>query len=381
MTSANKTPAVDFKFEIAVIPVSDVDRAKDFYAKLGWRLDADFAGPDDYRVIQFTPPGSPASVIFGKNVTAAAPGSAQGLYLVVSDIEAARKNLLDRGVKVSDVFHASGDVHVGTDEPFLFGRVRTGGVWIPSAAATVPTPRSAIPTAMAGCSRKSPRGCPDASTPTRPSPHGRSCRRASARSRRAWRAREAQRRPARCELAGLVRRIHRQGTGRRAAAASDGGCQNPITARTKPLETRKPKETDMSNILMKTARAIAIAVLVNATILAPQAAQAQPSQIKRTDLQRHDLSIPGREVVQVRVDIEPGVAFGKHTHPGEEIIYVLEGTFEYQIEDKPPVTLKAGDVLFIPAGAAHSAKNVGNVTASELATYIVEKGKPLLTLK
>jgi predicted enzyme related to lactoylglutathione lyase len=128
MSATNKTPQVDFKFEISVIPVSDVDRAKEFYAKLGWRLDADFAGPDDYRVIQFTPPGSPASVIFGRNVTAAAPGSAQGLYLVVSDIEAARKNLLDRGVKVSEAFHASGDVHVGTDEPFLFGRVRTSGL-------------------------------------------------------------------------------------------------------------------------------------------------------------------------------------------------------------------------------------------------------------
>ena len=73
--------------------------------------------------------------------------------------------------------------------------------------------------------------------------------------------------------------------------------------------------------------------------------------------------------------------FGKHTHPGEEIVYVIEGTLEYQIEDKPPVTLKAGDVLFIPAGAAHSAKNPGKVTGSELATYIVEKGKPLLTLE
>src|SRR5262245_3289650 len=95
---SNAAPAVDLKFEIVVIPVSDVERAKQFYAKLGWRLDADFAGPDDYRVIQFTPPGSNTSVIFGRNVTAAAPGSAQGLYLVVSDIEAARKALLSRGV-------------------------------------------------------------------------------------------------------------------------------------------------------------------------------------------------------------------------------------------------------------------------------------------
>ena len=136
----------------------------------------------------------------------------------------------------------------------------------------------------------------------------------------------------------------------------------------------------MSHILMKTARAIATAALISVSVLAAAAVQAQPSGIKRTDLQRHDLSVPGREAVQVRVDLEPGVAFGNHTHHGEEIIYVLEGTFEYQVEGKPPVTLKAGDVLFIPAGAVHAAKNVGNVTASELATYIVEKAKPLVTL-
>ena len=125
--NAAKTSAVDMKLEIVVIPVSDVDRAKAFYSKLGWRLDADFAGPDDYRVIQFTPPGSPASVIFGKNVTAASPGTAQGLYLVVSDIEAARQDLIGRGVKVSEAFHAEGNVHVGNDEPYLFGRVRVSG--------------------------------------------------------------------------------------------------------------------------------------------------------------------------------------------------------------------------------------------------------------
>ncbi len=117
---------VDMKFELVVIPVSDVDRAKEFYAKLGWRLDADFAAGDDYRVIQFTPPGSGGSVIFGKNVTTAAPGSAQGLYLIVSDIEAARADLLGRGVEVSEVFHG-GSVYSGTDEPYLFGRLRVSG--------------------------------------------------------------------------------------------------------------------------------------------------------------------------------------------------------------------------------------------------------------
>ena len=115
------------KFEIVVIPVSDVDRAKRFYGGLGWRLDADFAAGDDYRVIQFTPPGSGCSVIFGKNVTAAAPGSARGLYLIVSDIEAVRKELLARGVEVGKVFHDAGGVYAGTDEPYLFGRLRVSG--------------------------------------------------------------------------------------------------------------------------------------------------------------------------------------------------------------------------------------------------------------
>src|SRR6187399_2654385 len=102
----------DMKLEIVVIPVSDVERAKQFYGDLGWRLDADFAFDDGFRVIQFTPPGSGASIIFGTNVTAAAPGSTKGVYLVVSDIEAARKELLSRGVKVSETFHG-GDVHAG----------------------------------------------------------------------------------------------------------------------------------------------------------------------------------------------------------------------------------------------------------------------------
>jgi quercetin dioxygenase-like cupin family protein len=136
----------------------------------------------------------------------------------------------------------------------------------------------------------------------------------------------------------------------------------------------------MNRTLAKTARVMAITALILESALTQQMAQAQQAGIKRTDLQRHDLSAPGREAVQVRVDFAPGTAFGKHTHPGEEIIYVLEGTLEYQIEGKPPVTLKAGDVLFIPVGTIHAAKNVGSNTASELATYVVEKGKPLLTL-
>jgi quercetin dioxygenase-like cupin family protein len=125
---------------------------------------------------------------------------------------------------------------------------------------------------------------------------------------------------------------------------------------------------------------LALAALLAAAMPIASAQAQQPAGIKRTDLQRHDLSAPGREVYQVRVDFAPGAAFGRHTHPGEEIIYVLEGSLEYEVEGKPPVTLKAGDVLFIPAGTVHAAKNVGTNNAAELATYILEKGKPPLTL-
>lgn len=128
----------------------------------------------------------------------------------------------------------------------------------------------------------------------------------------------------------------------------------------------------------KLAAAIIIAVL--AVFIHPSFVMAQQTVNGRTELQRHDLSVPGREMVQIRVDIEKRQAYPQHKHPGEEIIYVLEGVLEYQVEGKQPVTLKAGDVLFIPYGTAHSVKNIGDTKGSELATYIVEKDKPLVTL-
>ena len=131
---------------------------------------------------------------------------------------------------------------------------------------------------------------------------------------------------------------------------------------------------------MNTTRTMAIAALIATTSLALHVAQAQQVGGRRIDLQRHDLSVPGREVIQTIVELAPGTTAPRHTHPGEEIIYVLEGTWEYTLEGQPPVTLKAGDVLFIPAGAIHSARNVGTGKGAELATYIVEKGKPLVVL-
>ena len=123
----SNSATMDMKLEVVVIPVSNIDRAKDFYAKLGWRLDADFTAGNDWRGVQFTPPGSGCSIIFGKNVTAAAPGSAEGLYLVVPDIEAERNDLRSRGIEVSEVFHGGGNVYTGADEPYLFGRIRVSG--------------------------------------------------------------------------------------------------------------------------------------------------------------------------------------------------------------------------------------------------------------
>ena len=109
-------------------------------------------------------------------------------------------------------------------------------------------------------------------------------------------------------------------------------------------------------------------------------AQAQQPGTRRIELQRQDLNVPGHEVVQARIEFAPGAKFPKHSHPGEEIIYVLSGLLEYQVAGKPPVTLKAGEVLFIPAGVIHAAKNVGKYKASELATYFAEKGKPLVVV-
>jgi len=133
------------------------------------------------------------------------------------------------------------------------------------------------------------------------------------------------------------------------------------------------------------ARARAVTIIAAATVVAGNAvavsvAQAPQPGIRRIDLQRHDLGVPGREVVQVRVELDAGVEFGRHSHPGEEIVNVLEGSLQYQIDGKPPVTLEAGGVLFIPAGTVHAAKNVGRGNGVELATYIVEKGKPLVVM-
>ena len=220
---APRARRVDMKLEVVVIPVSDVDRAKRFYSNLGWRLDADFATGDDWRVIQFTPPGSGCSVIFGKNVTAAAPGSAQGLYLVVSDIKDARDELLRRGVGISEVFHDAGDEHAGADEPYLFGRLRVSG----------PDPDHRSYRSYASFSDPDGNkwllqevtvrlpGRVDADDTTFTS-SAELASRAPPCGDRARRAREADR-AARCGLAGLVRRVHRPGAGRQRAAVMSSG--------------------------------------------------------------------------------------------------------------------------------------------------------------
>ena len=108
-------------------------------------------------------------------------------------------------------------------------------------------------------------------------------------------------------------------------------------------------------------------------------AWAQQAGMRRSELQRHASSLPGHDVVQVRVELDPGHGVPKHTHPGDEIVYILEGTVEYQVEGKPPVMLTAGQAATIPAGAVHAARNAGSSVAAALATYVVETGKPLMT--
>jgi quercetin dioxygenase-like cupin family protein len=129
---------------------------------------------------------------------------------------------------------------------------------------------------------------------------------------------------------------------------------------------------------MNATRRITAAALAAGAAFALQPALAQMTGLQRTDLLKHDLGIAGRETIQTRVDFAPGTLAPAHSHPGEEVAHVLEGTLEYQIDGGAPITLRAGQSLFIPAGANHSARNVGDGKASELATYIVDKGKPLV---
>ena len=128
---------------------------------------------------------------------------------------------------------------------------------------------------------------------------------------------------------------------------------------------------------MKTARTMTAVALIAGSALAQQTAQAQFAELKRTNLMQHDLSVSGREGIQVRVDFPPGAVAAKHSHPGEELVYVIEGVLEYELDGKPPIIVRAGEVLFIPYGTPHAVKNPGSGNAAELATYIVEKGKPL----
>jgi len=129
---------------------------------------------------------------------------------------------------------------------------------------------------------------------------------------------------------------------------------------------------------MKVTRIVTVSIIAVGSALALHLASAQQQGVKRTELQRHDLSVPGREMVQVRVEVDPGVALPTHTHPGEEIVYILEGTWEYQVEGKSAMTLRAGDVAFVPSDTKHGAKNIGSGKGAAVATYIVEKGKPLV---
>ena len=133
---------------------------------------------------------------------------------------------------------------------------------------------------------------------------------------------------------------------------------------------------------MQNCKTLLAATVAGAALLAALGAQsllAQQPGFSRTLLQKGDISAPGREAVQVRAEFEPGVAAGKHTHPGEELGYILEGTLVIEMEGKPPVTLNAGEFFFVPAGTVHDGKNVGSGKAKVLATYVVEKGKPIAT--
>jgi len=130
----------------------------------------------------------------------------------------------------------------------------------------------------------------------------------------------------------------------------------------------------------KTTQVIAAGLTILASLVVLGLASAQQQGIQRTDVLRNDLSVPDREVIQVLVDFAPGTSFPRHSHPGEEIAYVVSGKFEYRLDGRPPLILEAGDALFIPTGTVHAVTVLGSEKGSELATYIVKKGEPLVVL-
>jgi quercetin dioxygenase-like cupin family protein len=134
----------------------------------------------------------------------------------------------------------------------------------------------------------------------------------------------------------------------------------------------------MRALWITTCAGVAMLLFGNTAVL--QGSSTQPLNIRRIELQRQDLVVPGREVIQVRVELDAGAAFGRHKHPGDEIIYVISGSFEYEVEGRPAIRLSAGEVLFVPSGVIHAARNIGSETAAELATYVVEIGKPLVVM-
>ena len=147
------------------------------------------------------------------------------------------------------------------------------------------------------------------------------------------------------------------------------------------FRTTESIDQDRRRLLSKAAiGTVGMALAGTASLLPSQLLAAQLPGITRTDLMQYDLSVPGREVIQALVGIPPGATAPRHLHPGEELVYVVEGLLEYQLDGRPPVTLKAGEVLFIPYGVVHGVKNVGGGNATELATYFAEKGKPLLVV-
>lgn len=153
---------------------------------------------------------------------------------------------------------------------------------------------------------------------------------------------------------------------------------SPKPRRTHDMDAADPRLGDRK-MALKAMLILAATLIIPTTGMLPASAASPKAGIKRTELVRHDMSTSAREAVQVRVDFPRGAEAPRHSHPGEEIAHILQGTIEFQVDGAPPITMRAGETRFIPSGTIHGARNVGKGSASVLATYIVEKGKPLAT--
>jgi quercetin dioxygenase-like cupin family protein/catechol 2,3-dioxygenase-like lactoylglutathione lyase family enzyme len=355
---------MDMKLEVVVLPVVDLERAKRFYEQLGWRLDADFVTEGGPRVVQFTPPRSATLIHLAQGLTTTAPGAIQGLYVEVSDLATTRADLVRRGVAVSEIFHKRPD----SDQ-------RPG-----------PDPQRAGHAAFATFTD------PDGNTwllqeSRQPLPERNGDSRVAAETNTELTAADARSRELAEKLPGelaekLPEELSHTLPADLSAALSQDLSDDLLDPSRAGASDKKRSHLARFLVLALALNPVLFIIALNTDLQAGRLPPRDPvpSRPSRTELQHALSSADKREIVQARTEIPTGVASGWHSHPGEEVVYVVAGRVGIEIRGRSTLHLLAGDDFLIPPGVSHNIHDLGSETSTVLSTYFVEHGRPLTTL-